>query len=185
MSFLLFNSGGEDFNQFILDIQSFLYIICLFMCSKEKGHQYLFGSSTQRGHWRICPTIKITYGLALVSSSEPNGLSKQGCRAGACLQEKIKWLMQNAKIVCTVFTAVRRRRHCGGAAAHAPLGRQNMAPTVCLAEGRDLAKFLRSLEQFLQTVKEIRIFFETEIFLTYSWDFLRCDTLEQSISNSN
>ena len=52
-------------------------------------------------------------------------------------------------------------------------------------EGRGLAKFLRSLEQFLQTVKEIRIFFETEIFFAYSWGFLRDDTLEQSNSDSN
>ena len=82
-------------------------------------------------HPFVMAPIKITNALALVSISEPNGLNKQGWRAGACLQEKIKWVMQNAKIVSTVFSAVRRRRGVG-TAAHAPLGRQKYG-AYCLS----------------------------------------------------
>ena len=39
------------------------------------------------------------------------------------------------------------------------------------AEGREFSKFLRSLEQFIQTVKG-------QNFLTCSWRFLRYDKLE-------
>ena len=40
------------------------------------------------------------------------------------------------------------------------------------AEGREFAKILRSLEQFIQTVKG------QNKFLTYSWRFFRSNTLE-------
>ena len=41
------------------------------------------------------------------------------------------------------------------------------------AEGREFAKFLRSLEQFIQTVKGQNKFCEKNAFLTYSWRFLK------------
>ena len=44
--------------------------------------------------------------------------------------------------------------------------------------GREFAKFLISLEQFIQTVKGQNNF-ETECFLTYSWRFLRSNTSKQ------
>ena len=47
------------------------------------------------------------------------------------------------------------------------------------AEGREFAKFLRSLEQFIQTVKGQNNFWQQNVFLTCSWRFLRSDTLEQ------
>ena len=45
------------------------------------------------------------------------------------------------------------------------------------AEGREFAKFLRSLEQFIQAVKGQ--FLVTECFLTCSWRFLISNRLEQ------
>ena len=45
------------------------------------------------------------------------------------------------------------------------------------AEGREFAKFLRSLEQFIQTVKGQNNFLVTECF--FNWRFLRSKTLEQ------
>ena len=47
------------------------------------------------------------------------------------------------------------------------------------AEGREFAKFLRSLEQFIQTVKGQDNCWKQNAFLTYSWRFLRFNTLEQ------
>ena len=47
------------------------------------------------------------------------------------------------------------------------------------AEGRELAKFLRSLEQFIQTVKGQNNFWKQNAFLTCSWRFLRSNNLEQ------
>ena len=41
------------------------------------------------------------------------------------------------------------------------------------AEGREFANFLRSLEQFVQTVKGQNNFWKQNAFLTYSWRFLR------------
>ena len=46
------------------------------------------------------------------------------------------------------------------------------------AEGREFAKFSRSLEQFLQTVKGQNNFWQQNGFLTCSWRFLRCNQLE-------
>ena len=40
-------------------------------------------------------------------------------------------------------------------------------------------KFFRSLEQFIQTVKGHNNFWEQYAFLTYSWNFLRPNKLEQ------
>ena len=40
------------------------------------------------------------------------------------------------------------------------------------AEGREFAKFLRSLEQFIQTVKSQNKFWQQNAFLTCSWRFL-------------
>ena len=40
------------------------------------------------------------------------------------------------------------------------------------AEGREFAKFLRSLEQFIQTVKSQNNFWQQNAFLTCSWSFL-------------
>ena len=48
------------------------------------------------------------------------------------------------------------------------------------AEGREFANFLRSLEQFIQTVKGQKIFWKKNAFLTCSWRFLRYNKLEQS-----
>ena len=48
------------------------------------------------------------------------------------------------------------------------------------AEGREFAKFLSSLEQFILTVKCQDIqFLKQNAFQTYSWRFLRSDTLNQ------
>ena len=47
------------------------------------------------------------------------------------------------------------------------------------AESRDFAKFLRSLEQFIQTVKGQNNFWQHNAFLTCSWRFLRSKELEQ------
>ena len=47
------------------------------------------------------------------------------------------------------------------------------------AEGREFAKFLRSLEQFIQAVKGEDIFFKQNAFLTCFWRFLRSKELEQ------
>ena len=41
------------------------------------------------------------------------------------------------------------------------------------AEGREFANFLRSLEQFIQTVKGQNNFWQQIAFLTCSWRFLR------------
>ena len=51
------------------------------------------------------------------------------------------------------------------------------------AEGREFAKCLRSIEQFILQWK-VRPIFGTKSFLTYSWRFLRSNTLELS-SNWN
>ena len=42
-----------------------------------------------------------------------------------------------------------------------------------VAEGQEFAKELRSLEQFMQTVKGLYNFLEQKAFLTCSWKFLR------------
>ena len=47
------------------------------------------------------------------------------------------------------------------------------------AEGREFAKNLRSLEQFIQTVKGQNNFWQQKAFLTCSWRFLRPNKLEQ------
>ena len=47
------------------------------------------------------------------------------------------------------------------------------------AEGREFAKILRSLEQFIQTVKVQNNFGNRMLFLTCSWRFLKSNTLEQ------
>ena len=47
------------------------------------------------------------------------------------------------------------------------------------AEGREFAKILRSLEQFVWTVKGQKIFGNRILFLTYPWMFLRSNKLEQ------
>ena len=46
-------------------------------------------------------------------------------------------------------------------------------------ESREFAKSLRSLEQFLQTVKGQNNFWEQDASLTCSWKFFICDELEQ------
>ena len=43
------------------------------------------------------------------------------------------------------------------------------------AEGREFAKCLRSIEQFIQTVKGQHNFWQQNVFLTCSWRFLRYD----------
>ena len=45
------------------------------------------------------------------------------------------------------------------------------------AEGREFVKFLRSLEQFIQTGKVRIIMFETKFVLTYSLMFLRSNII--------
>ena len=50
------------------------------------------------------------------------------------------------------------------------------------AEGREFAKCLRSLEQFIQTVKGQNTFWQHNDFLTCSWRFIRSKTLEQFFS---
>jgi hypothetical protein len=47
------------------------------------------------------------------------------------------------------------------------------------AEGREFAKFLRSLEQLIQTMKVQNNFWQHNAFLTCSWRFLRSNKLEQ------
>jgi hypothetical protein len=47
-----------------------------------------------------------------------------------------------------------------------------------VAESRKFAKILRSLEQFIQTLK-VEQFLVTECFLTSSWRFLRSNRLQQ------
>ena len=47
------------------------------------------------------------------------------------------------------------------------------------AEGREFSKVLRSLEQFIQTVKGENNFWSQNAFLTCSWRFLWCQKLEQ------
>ena len=46
------------------------------------------------------------------------------------------------------------------------------------AESREFSNFLRSLEQFIQTVKGQNNFWLQNAFLTYSWIFLRSNKLE-------
>ena len=47
------------------------------------------------------------------------------------------------------------------------------------AEGREFAKFLRSLEQFIQTVKGQNNFWQQNAFFTHSWRFLISNKFEQ------
>jgi hypothetical protein len=47
------------------------------------------------------------------------------------------------------------------------------------AEGREFAKFLKSLEQFFQTVKGHNNFWKQNAFLTCSWRFLVSDKGEE------
>ena len=47
------------------------------------------------------------------------------------------------------------------------------------AEGQEFATFLRSLEQFIQTVKGQNNFWQQIAFLTFSWRFLTSYELEQ------
>ena len=47
------------------------------------------------------------------------------------------------------------------------------------AEGREFEKNLRSLEQFIQTVRGQNNFWRQNAFLTYSWRFLRSNKSEQ------
>ena len=47
------------------------------------------------------------------------------------------------------------------------------------AEGQEFSKFLRSLKQFIQTVKGQNNFWVTECFLSCSWRFLRSNKFEQ------
>ena len=47
------------------------------------------------------------------------------------------------------------------------------------AEGREFAKFLRSLEQFIQTVKVRTIFGNRMLFYICSWRFVISNKLEQ------
>ena len=47
------------------------------------------------------------------------------------------------------------------------------------SEGREFAKFLRSLEQFIQTVKGQNNFWQQNTFLTCSRRFLISDKIEQ------
>ena len=46
-------------------------------------------------------------------------------------------------------------------------------------EGREFAKILRSLEQFIQSVKGQYNFWQENAFITCSWRFLRSNKLEQ------
>ena len=46
------------------------------------------------------------------------------------------------------------------------------------AEGQEFAKILRSLGQFVQTVKGQNNFWKQNAFLTYSWRFLRSKKLD-------
>ena len=47
------------------------------------------------------------------------------------------------------------------------------------AKGREFAKFLRQLEQFIQTVKVQNNFLKQNAFLTCSWRFFRTNKLEK------
>ena len=47
------------------------------------------------------------------------------------------------------------------------------------AEGREFAKILRSVEQFIQTVKGQNNFWQQSAFLTCSWRFLTYNKSEQ------
>ena len=47
------------------------------------------------------------------------------------------------------------------------------------AEGREFTKILRSLEQFVRTVKGQNKFWQQNVFLTFSWRFLISNKLEQ------
>jgi hypothetical protein len=47
------------------------------------------------------------------------------------------------------------------------------------AEGQEFAKCLRSLEQFIQTVKGQNNFWDQNAFLTCAWRFLLSNKLEQ------
>ena len=47
------------------------------------------------------------------------------------------------------------------------------------AEGQEIAKNLRSLEQFVNTVKDQNNFLVTEYFFTCSWRFLTSNKLEK------
>ena len=47
------------------------------------------------------------------------------------------------------------------------------------AEGREFSKFLRSLKQFIQTVKGQNNFWKQIFFLSCSWRFLISHELEQ------
>ena len=47
------------------------------------------------------------------------------------------------------------------------------------AVGQEIAKILRSLEQFIQTVKGQNNFWYQNAFLTCSWRFIRYNKLEQ------
>ena len=48
-------------------------------------------------------------------------------------------------------------------------------------EDREFAKFLRSLEQFIQTVKGQNNFWKQNAFVTCSWRFLKSNELEYII----
>ena len=48
-----------------------------------------------------------------------------------------------------------------------------------IAYSREFAKILRSLEQFIQTVKKRTMFGNRMLFLTCTWRFLRPNKLEQ------
>ena len=52
-------------------------------------------------------------------------------------------------------------------------------PTKFEAEGQAFSKILRSLEQFIQTVKGQNNFWQQNAFLTSSWRFLISNELEQ------
>ena len=52
-------------------------------------------------------------------------------------------------------------------------------------EGQEFAKFLRSLKQFIQTVKGQNIFWKQNAFLTCSWRFLISNELEQLEQDSS
>ena len=47
------------------------------------------------------------------------------------------------------------------------------------AEGREFAKFLRSLEQFIQTVIGQNNFWQQNVFFNFSWRFLISNKLGQ------
>ena len=47
------------------------------------------------------------------------------------------------------------------------------------AEGREFANILRSLEEFIQTVKRQNIFWQQDAIPTFSWSLLRSHKLQQ------